>query len=204
VGRLLQTASLLGMLMGACAPALAQNEPSPPPQRKSPALEGWPIEPFGLVDHHGRKLTESGLRGRWTFVLFGDTRCGAPCTSALTALSGLSKRIERSDAILTTQVVFVSLDPAHDNRARLRQFLAPYEKEFIGATGSRQTLKRLADEMGAAADFSAQQASTAASRPGYRGTLVLIGPDGLIRAEYLPPFDVKRLTADFLKTRARR
>jgi hypothetical protein len=33
--------------------------------------------------------------------------------------------------------------------------------------------------------------------------LVLIGPDAVVRAEYLPPFDVKRLTAEFLITRLR-
>jgi hypothetical protein len=51
---------------------------------------------------------------------------------------------------------------------------------------------QLADDIGA----------SEAKQP-YRGSLVLIGPDGAIRAEYLPPFETRRLTAAFLKTRAR-
>jgi hypothetical protein len=35
-------------------------------------------------------------RGRvlsWTFLLFGDAQCEAPCTTALSALSGMCERI---------------------------------------------------------------------------------------------------------------
>jgi hypothetical protein len=39
---------------------------------------------------------------------------------------------------------------------------------------------------------------------GYLGSLVLIDPNGVVRAEYLPPFDVKRLTAEFLIERLHR
>jgi hypothetical protein len=30
---------------------------------------------------------------------------------------------------------------------------------------------------------------------------VLVGPDGAVRAEYLPPYDALLITADYLKTR---
>jgi len=36
----------------------------------------------------------------------------------------------------------------------------------------------------------------------YAGSLVLIGPDGVVRVEFLPPFDPLLLTAEYLKTRA--
>jgi protein SCO1/2 len=157
-------------------------------QRVDRSLQNWPIEAFTLVDQHGRKFTHERLAGRWTFVLVGDTRCLDPCSAALSALSGLVKRIHRSDAVLQTQVMFVSLEPA-DTPARLKEYLAPYDKLWIGATGSPQTLARLADDLGAAAR-------------GRGGSLALVGPQGLLYAEYLPPFDVLRLTADYLKARA--
>ena len=36
------------------------------------------------------------------------------------------------------------------------------------------------------------------------GSLVLVGPDGTVRAQFLPPFDVELLTAEYLKTRVRK
>jgi protein SCO1/2 len=174
--------------------AAGHGEPdggSAPIQRENRAAAGWPLGSFTLIDHHGREFTERALQGKWTFVLFGDTRCAEPCGDALAALAGLRKRIAGTAAAKATQVLFVSLDLDGDTRQRLREFLARFDPAFIGATGARATLMQLVDESGV----------TVQPRPA--GSLVLIGPDGVVRVEYLPPFDVKRLTAQFLRTRAR-
>jgi protein SCO1/2 len=186
------------------APALADHGSI---QRENRAVAGWPVSAFALVDHLGREFTHERLRGRWTFVLLGDTRCADPCTAALSALNGLVKRIAGTAAAKTTQLLFISLDPERDTAPRLRQYLAAYGERFIGASGARPMLKQLADEIGVTDAVSAapglQVASTSAAQANHAGSLVLIGPDGVIRVEYLPPFDIKRLTAEFLKMRAR-
>jgi len=167
-------------------------------------LEGWPVDAFTLVDQHGKKFAQERLLGRWTFVLFGDTHCDQPCAAALAALLGLSQRIARTEAVLTTQVVFVSLDPKRDTPPRLREYLAPYDKHFIGATGSPQTLQRLADDMGIGDQIPRDPGPSNTGPRSYPGSLTLVGPDGFVRAEYLPPFDVPLLTAEYLKTRFRK
>ena len=149
---------------------------------------GWPVTSFALVDHHGQPLTELHLAGRWTFVLFGDTRCGARCDAALAALAAMNRRIARADAIRTTQVLFVSLEPERDTPELLRRHVASFDARFIGATGPRPSLKRLMDEL----DVSAG------------GALVLIGPDAVLRSELLPPYDPMLLTAEYLRARSRR
>jgi len=177
-----------------CQPACADHEggTDPPPQRVSRHAAGWPIGAFALSDHLGKPFTQDRLRERWTFILLGDTHCGEACSSALSALSGLLRRIATTDAVRTTQIVFVSLDPEHDSAQRLQQYLAAYDPRFVAATGPRAALAQLVDDIGASE-----------AEKTYRGSLVLVGPDGAIRAEYLPPFDTKRLTAEFLKARAR-
>lgn len=169
-----------------CAPAGAGPEAV---QRFDRSLAGWPIEEFRLVDQHGEAFGRERLLGRWTFVLVGDRRCAAACAGGLFALDGLTRRIHQSDAILSTQVLFVPLDPAQDARAALRRVLAPYDKDWIGATGSLPVLLRLADDLGLAGG-------------GQDGSLALVDPQGFLHTRYLPPFDVPRLTAHFLKTRA--
>ncbi len=154
---------------------------------------GWPVGDFALTDHRGQPYTQDRLRGRWTFVLLGDTRCATPCTAPLEAVAGLRRRIAGTEALRTTQVVFVSLDPQRDTSSRLREYVAPFDESFIGATGPKDTLAGLADNLGMNGEAENLQ-----------GTLVLVGPDGAVRVQYLPPFDVKLLTADYLKTRARK
>lgn len=102
--------------------------------------------------------------------------------------------------IETTQVVFVSLSPERDDVNRLREYLEPFDKRFVGGTASRETLARLVDDWSVATDDPSKPGLIDAN-PRYPGTLLLVGPDGSLRAEYLPPFDVPRLTADYLKTR---
>ena len=176
-----------------CASALAHHD-KPSPLKFDRSADGWPVPDFSLVDQHGDALTRHRLLGQWTFVLFGDTHCAAACTDGLSTLSALRARIARAQVVHSTQLLFVSLDPTRDDALRLKAYLAPYDSELVGATGSAQMLATVADEFGVRTRDQA----------GYSGALVLVGPEGLVRAVYLPPYDVRLLTADYLLKRARR
>lgn len=181
------------LLLVACLamPALADHGEV---QHIDRELDGWAVASFTLTDQHGQPLTEQRLRGRWSFMLFGDTTgCAQRCAAALSALAGLSKRIERADVMKTTQVVFISLDPQRDTPVRLREYLAAFDPRFVGATGTQAMLDHLAGEMGL------ERSADRLHEDG--GALLLVGPDATIRGEYLPPFDVLRLTSSYLRAR---
>lgn len=188
-------------ILAAVTPTPADHSKS---QRVNRMSQGWPIDDFTLVDQHGKAFTREQLERRWTFVLLGDTRCAEPCRAALSALAGMCRRIARTGAMKTTQVLFVSLNPEQDSPASLQEYLTPFDNRFIGATGSRQTLKRLVDDLGAPAPVPMAPETADASNDHYRGSLLLIDPDGTVRGEFLPPFDVLLLTSEYLKTRVRR
>jgi protein SCO1/2 len=189
------------LVLGLVVAALAMAHPDKVQPKNLDAL-GWPVAAFTLTDQHGRPFTQARLQGQWTFVLVGDTRCARPCEAALAAAAGLLKRIQPAQAGKTTQVLFVSLDPQRDTPQALRDYLAPHPPGFAAATGPAATLQQLAEDLGASGDGVRAAGPSAAAA--YRGSLVLVGPDATVRAEYLPPFDVPRLTADYLKTRVRR
>jgi len=183
----LATAALTAML---AAPALTAHAE---PQRVDRALEGWMVGDFNLVDQQGNAFTQEHLKDRWTFLLLGDTRCTEPCLAALSALAGMRQRIARTEVVKITQVLFVSLDPQRDSPERLRRYLAPFDPQFIGASGSREDLARLSEDL-----------TPPEAQPGARtsaGSLWLVGPDRYVRGEFLPPYDALQLTARFLKTR---
>jgi len=174
------------------------------PQQVNTASAGWPLGAFALTDHRGAPFTQENLRGRWTLLLLEDDRCGAPCDSALSALAGLFQRIHATQAIRTTQVVLILPDPHGNPSERLGQYLARFDPRFIAALGSRPTLQRLADDLGVAPPGFANEASSKRVSRNGAGSIWVIGPDGILRTELLPPFDVLLLTAEFMKTRARR
>jgi protein SCO1/2 len=176
----------LALSLALAAPALGDRLP----QQVNLASAGWPLGDFALTDQHGASFTQDSLRGRWTLLLLERSRCGAPCEAALAALAGLFSRIHATQAVQTMQVVLVL--PDGESPERLAPYLAHFDPRFIGALGSRRTLQGIADDLGVASPDAGA------------GSIWVIGPDGILRAELLPPYDVRLLTAEVMKTRSRR
>jgi protein SCO1 len=185
----------LGCALGpSLTPALAERLP----QQVNRTGAGWPLGAFALTDHRGAPFTQENLLGRWTLLLLEDA-CGAPCEAALSALAGVYRRIHATQAIRTLQVVLVSPAPGSPPDP-VGQSLARFDPRFIAAVGSRPALQGLADDLG----LMVPAYSNAAVSPRGAGSIWVIGPDGILRAELLPPYDVLLLTAEFMKIRSRR
>jgi protein SCO1/2 len=181
-------------------PARADHTES---QRVKRMSEAWPVGDFTLVDQYGKAFTGKQMLARWSFIVLGNSHCAEPCKTALSALTGMFQRIAGTKPIETTQVLFVSLDPERDSPASLQRYLAPFDKRFVGVTGSWQTLKQLAADLGVSARLPTSPGIANASDNKYNGSLLLMGPDGTVLSEFLPPFDVSLFTAEDLKTRVR-
>ncbi|MFZ0790950.1 MAG: SCO family protein [Chromatiaceae bacterium] len=189
----------LALLVLGAAPSLADRVPNQAVSRDS---AGWPIGDLALVDHQGAPFSNENLRGRWTLLAIADSRCGDPCDRTLTALASVLRRIAGARVIETTQVLVVSLR-AEDRAADMTRLLAPHDTQFIGAIGPPEGLAQLADDLGIPNSPAAGHRTAALGAPDHAGSVWLIGPDAVIRAEFLPPFDGPLLTAEYLKTRLR-
>lgn len=184
---------------GPITPALADRLP----QQVNQASAEWPLGDFALTDHRGASFTQETLRGRWTLLLLEDG-CGEPCEAALSALAGLYRRINQTQAIKTMQVVLVLPESHGGPPERLGPYLACFDPRFIGAHGSRATLQGLVDDLGVALPGPANVASSSGTSRSGAGSIWVAGPDGILRTELLPPLDVLQLTAEFMRIRARR
>jgi protein SCO1/2 len=181
------------LLLASFAPAHAEH----PAQRVDTAAAGWPLAEFALTDQRGAPFTKDRLRGRWTLLLLEDSACADPCETALAALAGLFERIRDTQAVRTVQVVLVTPGRDGEPPQRLGHVLARHDPRFIAASGSRAALAGLADDLGGALPDDAGSPRKGA------GSIWMIGPDGILRGELLPPFDVLALTSQFMRTRAR-
>lgn len=100
--------------------------------------------------HDGRSVSLDSFRGRIVLLLFGFTRCPDVCPMELSTLAQALGTLgaQRSQV----QVLFITLDPEHDSRERLTQYVRAFGSEFIGLTGTPTQVDR------AAAAFHVQHA----------------------------------------------
>lgn len=107
-----------------------------------------PVAPFTMVDQNGQDFGLEQLQGKWTFMFFGYTHCPDVCPTTLAVMNSVAQSIEDEDGSLdNVQFIFVSVDPDRDSPAQLKEYLAYFNKAFIGITGNRQQIDALTRQM---------------------------------------------------------
>ena len=116
VGRGLQIALIVSMLVTACSPAKLVGDPLP----------GVVAPDFTLVDGPtGETVTLSTLRGRVVVLTFLYTTC--PDTCPLTAEIMRTARDKAGDAGRNAALIAVSVDPRGDTPSTTRQFVNDHQ-----------------------------------------------------------------------------
>lgn len=163
-----RTAALLALLVAGCG---------------SPADLGIGGD-FTLTDHHGRRFDTREQRGRALLVFFGFTYCPDVCPTTLARLTAVYRELGRDSSRVRT--LFVTVDPARDTPAALREYLAPAGIDVVGLTGSPGEIAAVARQF--AATFREEQVAGAA---GYlmAHTTSMFGVDRRGRTRVVIPYD---------------
>ena len=98
---------------------------------------------FVLTDHNGEKFDSNSLRGKPALVYFGFTFCPDVCPNTLTKLTEVMEVMDKYQ--IDVGAVFITVDPARDNAALMKQYMSNFHKKIIGLTGSEKDLKAAAD-----------------------------------------------------------
>jgi protein SCO1 len=95
-------------------------------------------EPYSLAASTDKPLT---------LVFFGYTHCPDICQMVMANLASAKTRLDPSlqDQV---DVVFVTTDPARDDKAVIRAYLDRFDPTFIGLTGPLQRIVDLGDDLG--------------------------------------------------------
>ena len=184
------------ILLGALA--LTACNTSKPPAR--PPLEGARIGgAFTLTDQNGQTVTERSFAGKYRVMYFGYTFCPDVCPTDVQTIGAALKQLESSDPALAGRIVpvFVTVDPARDTPAVLKQFVSAFHPRMVGLTGSDAQIAKIKTEY-------AVYSSKGDASPG-GGYLVnhsrqtyLMGPDGKPIA-LLPQEQGPKAVADEIK-----
>lgn len=106
------------------------------------AFAAAPGGDFALTDQDGARFTLQQLRGKVVVLFFGYTSCPDICPTELSNLAAVLDALEgRASQV---RGVFVSLDPARDTPAVLRDYVRYFSPDLIGLTGTPREIARVA------------------------------------------------------------
>jgi protein SCO1/2 len=189
-------AAAAGVALGLILPALRQSEMTDLTLLPEPR----PVGDFQLLDHDGRPFTLQDLHGRWSLLFFGFTNCPDVCPGTLYDLNLLSELLaaRRGNAEPLHRVVFVSVDPERDTPAVLSRYVAHFNPEFTGVSGSQEQLAALSAELGIA--FQVEEHLPGAERYGvvHSSSVVLTDPAGRLRGAFTAPLDATAMARDLV------
>jgi protein SCO1/2 len=131
-------ALLIALALGAC------SSPSSPPPLEGASMGG----PFTLTDQNGRRVSDRDFAGKYRLIYFGYTYCPDVCPVDMQVIGAGLRRFEAENpaGAARVQPIFISVDPARDTPAVLRQFVAAFHPRMIGLTGSEAEIAQVARE----------------------------------------------------------
>jgi protein SCO1/2 len=94
--------------------------------------------PFSLIDQNGQTRTNKDFAGQWRLMYFGYTFCPDICPTDVAIIGKALTAFEKADAKRAAKVtpIFITVDPARDDVAALKPFVAAFHPRMVGLTGS--------------------------------------------------------------------
>ncbi len=153
---------------------------------------------FSLTDQHGNPFQLQQLRGKVVLLFFGYTYCPDICP---TELAGVSRVL---DALGTqadrVQGLFITLDPQRDTPRVLKDYLAYFNPQLIGLTGSPAAIDRVSTQY--RVRYLKQQRPDNSYSLDHSTNLYIIDPAGELSTVVpygLPPEHVLRVVRSMLE-----
>jgi len=156
------------------------------------------LTPFTLQDHDRKPFTEQSLHGHWSFLFFGYTHCPDVCPVTLQVMQSAWKRIPRApDDPAAPRLYFVSVDPDRDTPELLKPYVQYFDPSFIGVTGEADEIDKLTNRIGVLYGFEDKKAGTEDYLVNHSAQIILIDPQGNLRAVFSPPHDPAGIARGF-------
>ena len=140
--------TLAGLGFAGLVAAMSLSACQPKPAEKPP-LEGATIGgDFTLVDEDGKIFSSDSLKGKYRILYFGYTFCPDACPTDMAVLGKAMRQLDAKDPALSAKIqpLFVSVDPARDTPAVLKQFTDAFYPRLVGLTGSDAQIAKIAKQ----------------------------------------------------------
>lgn len=156
---------------------------------------------FTLRDASGKSLTRADLVSRWTLAFFGYTNCPDVCPMTLGVLKVAMPEIRDSAETDNTQVLFVSVDGERDTPEQLAQYIAYFDPSFLAATADADEIDKLTGAIGIVYQRVENPNSAEDYLVDHSAGILVIDPEGEMRAILSAPHSPDNITGDYKKIR---
>lgn len=137
---------------------------------------------FVLTDQDGQPYAFRAQDAEATVLFFGYTYCPDVCPATMVtwreAMQGLKRYRDR------VRFVYVSVDPERDTPERLKEYLALYDPDIIGLTGTPEEVAAVADAYRIYIEKTTVPGSEEGYLIGHTATSFLIDSQGFIRVKF--------------------
>lgn len=98
--------------------------------------------PFNLIDQNGKPFSDKDLKGKSFLVFFGYTHCPDVCPTTLFEMSETLRKLGPGADQMAA--LFITVDPARDTPAVLKDYLASFDPHIRGLTGDAAAIASVA------------------------------------------------------------
>lgn len=97
---------------------------------------------FSLTDQNGQARTLADFKGKVVVIFFGYTQCPDVCPTSMGELAQAKQLLGPQGEKL--QGLFISVDPARDTPAVMKEYMASFDPSFLALYTSAEKLPELA------------------------------------------------------------
>ncbi len=152
---------------------------------------------FTLAGPDGKPVTDRDFRGRYMLVYFGYTTCPDVCPTTLSEMASALDKLGPKAA--RVQPLFITVDPARDTPAVMRQYTAAFSPRLEGLTGTPEQVKAVAQEYRVYYARHDTGPGPNEYSMDHSSVLYLMGPDGAFVAPLRADEDAAAMAADIAK-----
>ena len=143
---------------------------------------------FTLLSSNNQYVSLEDFTGKVVLLFFGFTVCPDTCPLTLSKLQQVMAQLGQQKQV---QQLFITVDPKRDNPDQLKSFLATFNINIIGLTGTEEEILNVAELYGSAYTKNPTINSETSYLMIHTGYVYLIDQQGQVRAIY--PQDTEKI-----------
>ena len=156
------------------------------------------ISDFSFYSANGVKFTKDNLKGKWTLMYFGFTRCPDECPTTMYQIKKLVNILREKDFPLDDkQWVLVSIDPERDTPEKIDKYAKGFDEDFMGVSNIRPMLLSLATQLSVNNVMPSEDSMDHSHLDNHVNNIILLNPNGDFAGVFRPPFDISRLSLTY-------
>lgn len=96
---------------------------------------------FTLTDHTGQEKSSNSFDTDYKLVFFGFTHCPDICPIGLDTMAQAIDDLDEDSG--RVQPIFITIDPARDTPAVIKEYISAFHDRFYGFTGTKEDLDKV-------------------------------------------------------------